>query len=380
MKFLPLLWAGIWRKPSRTILMGLQIASAFLLFGLLQGLDSGVKQGISRLHADRLYVASAVSLGVPLPISMLPQLQRVRGVVGVSPLLQLPSIYQKDTQSLPITAVDVQQFFVIFPDYHAPPAAVEALKTHRNGAILGGEIARRYGIHVGDHIVLQSRTPKRDGGSAWELDVLGLFEVPGSANGEGTALVGFDFVNEGLLANRDTALLYMARVADPAQGTAVGAAIDRMFANSANETRTQSEGDMVSSMIQRLADIDFIVGAIISAVFFALLFATGSLLMQAVRERVPELAVLKTLGFSDLSVMTLILLEAVVVCVLAALAGLGLASLLLTFARSYIGITSMPVSVLVLGVAFALGLALLGGSPPAWRGLKLPVAAALADR
>jgi putative ABC transport system permease protein len=122
------------------------------------------------------------------------------------------------------------------------------------------------------------------------------------------------------------------------------------------------------------------VGGIVSAVFFALLLATGALMMQSIRERVPELAVLKTLGFSDELVMALILAEAVVFCVFSAGVGLGLASLILPAARTMIGIAAMPRIVVVSGIGFAVALALIGGSVPAWRGLRLQVADALAGR
>ncbi len=380
MKYLPLVWAGIWRKPSRAVLMLLQIASAFLLFGLLQGLDSGVKQAIARAHSDRLYVGSSISLGVPLPIGMLPEIERVAGVKLVTPLVQLPASYQKPSQALPVNAVDPAAFFGMFPDYVLPKRAIAAMQTDRTALVVGSTLARRYGLKVGDRIALQSQQPKRDGSNAWAFDLVGIFDVPTQPSGASAAFANYDYINEARLADRDTALLYIALADSPAHAPAVASAIDRAFANSPHETRTQSEGDMFASQIQRVADIDFIVGAIMSAVFFALLFATGALMMQSIRERVPELAVLKTVGFSDRTVMALILTEAVVFCVFSALIGLGLASILLPAARNLIGITSMPASVLAAGVAFAVGLAILGGSPPAWRGLKLQVAEALAER
>jgi putative ABC transport system permease protein len=122
------------------------------------------------------------------------------------------------------------------------------------------------------------------------------------------------------------------------------------------------------------------VGGIIGAVFFALLLATGALMMQSIRERTPELGVLKTLGFTDRLVMTLILVEAITFCVFSAGIGLALASFILPMARTQIGIASMPGIVIAAGIGLAILLALFGGSVPAWRGLKLQVADALADR
>lgn len=380
MKFLPLLWAGIWRKPSRAVLLLLQIASAFLLFGLLQGLSSGVKQAISQAHEDRLYVGSRISLGDPLPIGMLPQIQRIRGVKLVTPLVQMPATYQTLAQDIPLDAVDPRAFFGIFTQYIVPAAALTAMQQDRTAMIIGSTLAKRYHIKAGERLALQSPQPRRDGSNAWVFDVVGIYDVPTQPNNAADALVNYDYVNQARVADRDTVLLYIALADSPAHGAAVGAAIDKAFANSSTETRTQSEGDLASSQLQRVVDLDYIVGAIMSAVFFALLFATGALLMQSIRERVPELAVLKTFGFSDFTVMALILTEALVFCVLAAAIGLALAGLLLPLARDEIGIASVPTSVFITGVLCAIGLAILGGTPPAWRGLKLEVAQALADR
>ena len=380
MKYLPLAWAGIWRKPSRAVLLLLQIASAFLLFGLLQGLNSGIKQAISKAHADRLYVGSSVSLGVPIPMGMLPQIRDVPGVKLVTPLIQFPSSYQKPSQAIPLNGVDPEAFFGMFPDYVLPAAQVQALKHDRSGVILGAIPAKRYGLKVGDRLPLQTQTPKSDGSNAWSFNIVGIFDVPSQPNGAAAGVVNYDLLNEARLADRDTTLLFIALADSPAHAPAVGAAIDKAFANSSHETRTQSEGDLIASQLQRIADIDFIVGGIIGAVFFALLLATGALMMQSVRERIPELAVLKTLGFSDQLVMVLILIESVLFCVFSAAVGLGLASIVLPAARTLIGITAMPMNVIVTGLIFAVVLAIAASSVPAWRGMKLQVAEALADR
>jgi putative ABC transport system permease protein len=379
MKYLPLVWAGIWRKKSRAILMLLQIVSAFLLFGLLQGLNSGIKQAIAKTHSDRLYVSSSVSIGDPLPISLLSRVKAVPGVADVSPLVQFPGIYQKPGQVIPITAVDTGAFFRMFPDYVVAKDQLQALVNQRTAGIIGADAAKRYGLKVGDRLTLQSPMARRDG-SAWTFDIVGTYTVPSGMTAANAVVVNYDYVNEARVSNRDTVILFVAHAADPAKATAVGLAIDNAFANSSHETRTQSEGDLIASQIQRIADLDFIVGGIIGAVFFALLLAVSALMMQSIRERVPELGVLKTLGFSDRLVMALILVEAIAFCVFSAGIGLGLASLLLPMARVQIGIAHMPGIVVAAGIGFAIVLALFGGSVPAWRGLKLQVADALADR
>jgi putative ABC transport system permease protein len=376
-KYLPLIWAGLLRKKSRTILMLLQIASAFLLFGLLQGLSSGVKVAISKTHADRLYVHSSVSGADPLPISLLSRIRQIPGVKAVTPVAGFPAQYQRPGQSIPIAGVDPEGIFKVFSEFVVDPAQVAALKANRTGGILGSGAAKRYGLKVGDRITLLG-PPRRDGSNGYTIDIVGTFDIPN--NEPGQIFVNYDFVNEARLAGKDTVLYYVVLAQSVARAGEVGLAIDNAFANSSHETRTLSEGDLMASQIRRIADLDLIVRGIIGAVFFGLLFATGALMMQAIRERTAELAVLKTVGFGDGLVMTLILAEAIVFCLFSAAIGLAVASLLLPEARALIGFAAMPVIVVVAGAGFAVLLALLGSAAPAWLALKLQVAEALANR
>jgi putative ABC transport system permease protein len=379
-KYLPLIWAGIWRKRGRAVLLLLQIVSAFILFGLLQGLNSGIKEAVARTHRDRLYVGSSVSLGDPLPLGMLGRIQSVAGVRYVSARTIFPSTYQKPGQVVPVSGVDPAAFFAVYDEYIVAPEQVEALKHNRTGLLVGMPMAKRYGWKVGQHIALQSPLQRTDGAPAWTFDVVGVFDAPEGLSTANFVIANFDYVNQSRLINKDRVELFAVKIDNPANAAAVSLAIDNAFANSEHETRTQSEGDLANTQIQRIADLDFIVGGIISAVFFALLLATGALMMQSIRERIAELAVMKTVGFSDRLVMVLILVEAVTFCLFAAGIGLAIASLILPMAREQIGIAGMPFSVVLSGLGFAITLALLGGLAPAWRGMRVRVADALADR
>jgi putative ABC transport system permease protein len=357
--------------------MLLQIASAFLLFGLLQGLSSGVEQAIAKTHADRLYVRSAVSGGDTLPVSLLPQIKQIAGVKAVTSVAGFAAQYQRPDQTIPIAGIDAGDMFKVFSEFVVDPAQVAALKVNRAGGILGSGAAKRYGLKVGDRITLLGQ-PRKDGSNTWTYDIVGTFDQPG--NEPGQLFVNYDSVNEARFAARDTVLYYVVVADSVARAGEVGLAIDNAFASSPHPTRTLSEGDLMSSQIRRIADLDLIVRGIIGAVFFGLLFATSALMMQSMRERTPELAVLKAVGFSDALVMTLILTEAIVFCLFSAAVGLGIASVLLPEARVLVGIAAMPGIVLLTGAGFALLLALIGSAAPAWRGLKLQVATALTDR
>ena len=379
-KYLPLLWAGMWRKPGRAVLMALQTVCAFALFGLLQGLASSVHEFIANAHRDRLYVNSSVSNQDPLPIAGRARIQQIPGVERVNERAMFMGAYRTPEQAVLIMGTHAEDFFSLYDEMRVSSGAIAAMKTMRSAAIVGRFVMDQYGWKVGDRVVLRTTAPLRDGTHDWEFDIVGVFDVTVRPRDARMLVANYDYVNESRALNRDTSDMYAVKIADPEQGPTISLAIDNVFANSSHETHTQSEADALTAQLQRVADLDYIVTGVIGAVFFALLFSTGALMMQSIRERRPELAVLKTLGFSDGKVMALILAEAVVFCLAAAAIGLAIATLLQPFARQQFTIATMPAIVIVAGVVFAVLLALVGGAVPAWRGLKLQVVDALAGR
>lgn len=239
---------------------------------------------------------------------------------------------------------------------------------------------QRYGWKIGQRIPMQSPVVQRDGSSTWTFDIVGTFTEPDDPDQANFLIANYAYLNEARAANRDTVSDFVVQIDDPKRSATIGHDIDQLFANSPHETRTQSESDLVSNQVQRIGDIGFLAHAVTAAAFFALLFATGTLMMQTIRERTPELAVLKSIGFTDRRVMTLILAEALISCILGAAIGLSIAALLLPRARQLIGLGYLPGIVVAAGFVCALILALLSGAIPAWRGLKLQVATALSRR
>ena len=380
MKFIPLIWAGIRRKRSRSILILAQVIIAFTLFGVLQGLSSGVQQAINATHADRLYVSSRLRMGIPLPIAMIARLESTPGVVATAYRFQFGATYQNDTAGFPIMATDMDSFIKVFPEIKVDPAHVKALKQVQDGALIGVETMRKFGWKIGQRVTVQSGLVRKDGTGNWPFNIVGTFENPEQPDNAQLILLNYRYVNESLPGGRDTFALATVRIADPRKTAAIEEAIDAQFANSPNETLTQSEHQLAESQVANLGDLDTVVRRVTGATFFVLLFATGALMMQSIRERTPELAVLKTLGYSDRLVMVLILCETAALCLAGAAVGLGLATRILPLARAFIGIGSVPPIVVAMGFAFALLLGLASGAIPAWRGLRLKVVDALAGR
>ena len=386
MKFIPLIWAGIRRKRSRSILILLQVIIAFTLFGVLQGLTSGVNHAIAATHPDRLYVASKLDLGFPIPIAIVDWVKSVPGVIGVAPRYEFGATYQRPGQGVAICATDVDTFLAMYPEDKVDPAQQRAMRQVQDGVIVGIGTMHKYGWKVGQRVTLQSppQLLRKDGTNNWTFDIVGTWvDSEDTSEDNATLLIAhYRYVNESLPRGpaRDTINLAALRIADPARTGAIEQTIDSQYANSSNETLTQSEHELVQSEVANFGDIDTVAHRIVAATLFVLLFATGALMMQSIRERTPELAVLKTVGFSDRRVMVLILLETLVLCLAGAAIGLWIGMRLLPVAREQIGTVTVPPIVFAIGLAGAVVLALAGGATAAWRGLRLRVVDALANR
>ncbi len=380
MKFISLIWAGIRRSRGRSILLLAQVVIAFTLFGVLQGLNGAINQALAATHADRLYVGSRLRFGSPLPIAIMSTVQGTPGVIASTYRFGFGATWQKPDQGVAVVVTDVDSFLSVYPEYEVAPAAHRAMSQTQDGAIVGLETLRKYHWQIGQHIVLQG-LPQKSGSPNWTFDIVGTYVNSDDPQSSTALLANYRYFDESVGAqSADLIAVATIRIADPRRAADVEAAIDKHFANSPNETLTQSELEVAEANVASLGDLNVVVHRIIGATFFVLLFATGALMMQSIRERTPELAVLKTVGFSDRRVMMLILAETLALCVGGAAVGLAIASRILPLARALIGIGSIPLVVVVTGFACAVALALAGGSIPAWRGLRLRVVDALANR
>jgi putative ABC transport system permease protein len=384
MKYLPLIWYGIWRKRGRAVLMLLQITIAFVLFGLLQGFKSGVDQTIAKLDADLYLVQRANGWDAnayPMPLSMFEQIRAVPGVRAASYQSVLVGTYQLPTQQVVMLATNIDQAINTVGGIVVSPEAISAMKRTRAGALISRDLAARYRFKVGDQIPLEEATGPGSPKKLWRFEVIGLFEPGENSTNKEFGLINYSYLDEARVADKGTVNAYFARMANIQDGQAVAQSIDKLFANSGEETETQSLREVAQSNFQSIGDLNFLIKAIVGAVLFALLFSIGAMMMKAFRERTPELAVLKTVGFTDRRIFWFLVTEALIQSVFSALMGLVLASVVLPFSTRFIGLTlTMPWSVLLAGTWMAVGLAILGALLPAWRGLRLPVAQALAGR
>jgi putative ABC transport system permease protein len=384
MKYLPLIWAGLWRKRIRTILTLLSIVVAFALFGVIQGVTAALDDAIDGLTDEsRLMIQSRVNIIEPLPEAYLSRLENVDGVRDVSLYGYFGGFFQDRTQQVNTGAVNIETFFDLFPEFHVPPEQMEAIARTRNGAIVGSDLMEKFGWKLGDRIPLNSMiwTNKSTGNTTWDLDIVGVYTTDEGLPAD-DLYIRYDYFDEARTAGNGTVALFMLRVDDITQNDAMARRIDDMFANSTNETQTLNENEYARAQVSQIGDINFFVNAIAGAVLFTLLFLTGNTMMQSVRERIPELAVLKTYGFSNGTVSLFIYAEAFLLCVGAALIGLGIAAAAFPSVFDAIGVLRMPLpwSVVAVGCAFAALLAIVSALPPAIRAQRASIVDALAGR
>jgi putative ABC transport system permease protein len=165
MKYMILIWAGLGRKKTRTILTMLSIVVAFLLFGLLQGINQGMNHVFASLNVDRLYIQNRISDYDGLPISYLERIKSVPGVRAATHWSYFGGFYQNVQNGLPVFAIDAATQFAVYPKIKITPDQIEAMQHTRTGAIISNEIAAHYGWKIGDRIPLRSSIWSRKDGS-----------------------------------------------------------------------------------------------------------------------------------------------------------------------------------------------------------------------
>ena len=386
MKYFSLVWSALFRSKTRTFLTLLSVIAAFLLFGLLDSVRVAFNSGGSVAGADRLIVASRLSITQMLPYSLTAQIQSTPGVKKATYAAWFGGIYQDPKNFFPNFSVG-DNFFEMYPEYVIDPAQLKAWQNDRTGAIVGEALARRFNWKVGDTIPLQATIfPQKDGSNAWPLKLSGTFKLADSKRkGEENQLMfHWKYFDEANQYTNGMVGWYIVKLDNADHATRVAKAIDAISQNSSHETKAQTEQAFNQSFAKQFADIGLIVTAIMAAVFFTLLLLTGNTMSQAVRDRVPELAVLKTLGFTNGTVLTLVLVESILLIVLGGVLGMGIAAILIPILSAASGgmlsLPGIPAQTWGVGLALMLGIGIVVGALPAMRAMRLKIVDALAGR
>ncbi len=380
MNFIPLIWKNIWRRKFRTTFTLLSIFIAFVLFGILMTIRHSFSFGVEIAGADRLVLIHKVSLIMPLPVSYQARLQQTSGVQVASHQTWFGGIYQDPSNFFANIAVVPDDFLKIYPEFVLPPAQAEAWRNDRQGAIIGRDLAERFGWKIGDRVPLTATIwlPK-NGGTTWEFNIVGIYDG-GEAVDKTQMFFRYDYLDENRIQGQGQVGWYVVKIADPDQAVDLGHRFDEMFANSSAETKTTTEKGFVEGFAKQIGDIGSIMIAISSTVLFMFGLVAASTMAQSVRERTSELAVLKTLGFPDTAILGLVLTESLFIALTGGLLGLALAWLFVQGGdptNGMLPIFALPTRDVLVGVGLMVLMGVLAGAMPAVAAMRLKITDAL---
>ena len=380
MKFLPLVWKNLFRRKVRTLFTVLSIVVAFVLFSYLAAVRIAFSSGVEVAGADRMLVIHKISLIQPLPESYLGRIATIDGVADISHMSWFGGVYQDPRNFFAQFAVDPESYLRLYPEVVLTDAEREAWLRNRTGAIVGRATADRFGWEVGDRIPIQGTIFRTRDGPTWEFTIDGIYDAGVEGYDTSTFYFHHEYLMEANALGQRFIGQFIIRIDDPAQSAAVAAAVDVRFANSPAETRTSTEQAFLQGFADQIGNIGAIVTAVLFAVFFTILVITANTMAQSIRERTSELAVLKTLGFTNRGVLALVLGESLAIAVAGGALGLGLGRLMIGLGDptgGFLPTFVMPARDLAVGAALVVLLGFGAGALPGVQATRLRIVDAL---
>jgi putative ABC transport system permease protein len=322
MKYFRLIWKNVFRKKTRMFLTSSSIILVLVLIvtlvSLLRAMESDPSGGKG---ANRLVVQHATGLGNFLPLSHFQRIAQIPGVVAVTPETWFGGIYkdEKPEHWIGQLSADPEVFFdKIFDDATIAPEVNAEWKATRNGFVAGEKIAKNHGWKKGQHITLRGTYIP----ITLDLVYIGSY----NAGDETNIFFHNEVLNQAQWfgANRVTGIYYM-KVASGEDLPRVSAAIDQMFENSDAPTKTMTEKQFQQSFMEMMGNVKGLIYGISIVILFAVTLIVANTVAMSARERVTEIAVMRTLGYRRSHILSFILSESVLLSLLGGIVGVLLA-------------------------------------------------------
>jgi putative ABC transport system permease protein len=385
MKFLPIVWRNLLRRKFRTFFTMGAIFFAFLLFGVLMAIRAAFSMGVEMAGQGRLMVIDKVSIINPLPASYEARIRLIPGVTDTTHANWFGGYYQNVRNQFATFATEPESWLRIYAkEFELPEDQKKAFIADRTGAIVGADTAKKYGFKVGQRVPIQGTIYRRPDGGPWEFTIDGIYDSKIKGADKTNLIFNYQFLRETIPEQsgfRDRYNWYVFTIDNPERAPEIAAKIDAMFVNSPSETKTNTEKAFVSDFSKQVGDIGKIMMWIVGMAMFTILLVSGNTMAQAIRERTNELAVLKTLGFNEGLILTMVLLESVAIALVGGGLGLALSYGLITATgdptHGLLPAFYFPVAQLIAGVGLVLGLGLASGFLPAWQASRLRIVDAL---
>lgn len=376
MKFSRLIWANLKRKKVRLLLTIGSFAVALFLFTFLAVVKSAFSRGTEIAGADRLVTINRIGLINVLPLSYGDKIRAIGGVKAVTHNHWFGGVYQDERNFFPQFAIDVENHRSVMSEFKVPDDQWNKFVKDQQGCIAGTALAKRFGWKVGDRIPIKNALYGAT--KTWEFNLDGIYHDEKEGGDDSQFWLQWKYFDENVPSvMKSTAGWYVLKLGSPDDAARVAKAIDTQFANSSNETKTETESAFAAGFAKQLGNIEFLILAIGGVVFFTLLLVTGNTMAISVRERTGELAVLKAIGFSGRAVLFFVLAESLVIALFGGLLGLGLAKLAIpvvgTALRGLLPTLIVSVPLLLLGLLFALFVGGASGLLPGIGAMRLRV-------
>jgi putative ABC transport system permease protein len=376
MKFLPLVIANLRRHTLRTLLTIFSVALALFLFASLRSVTTTLASSSEVSSASRMIVQNSTAFVIPLPMSYANRLTAVPHVQAVTWANWFGGKYGDGKKFFAQFAVDPKSYLEMYPEFQIPPDQKESFLKERSAAVVGEGLVKAFGWKVGDNVTIQGTIFPGD----WTFTIRGIYHPSSKEYGDDSFMFHYDYLYE-KAPDRVTPGWFILKIDDPNAAPTVGKAIDDEFKNSTAPTKTGTEKAFAAGFASMWGNVSLLMSTIGLAVVFAILLVSANAMMMNQRERTAEVAVMKTVGFSDSRVFQLVLIEAAVIALTGAVLGLGGAWALPALTGfgdgGFLPGFHVTGGTLVIGTIVALILTVASGIFPAWQAAKLPVVQAL---
>ncbi len=376
MKFFPLLRANLGRHKRRTFLTIASVALALFLFASLRTVLTTLTAAAEFGSARRLVTTNATGFVLPLPVAYANRLETIDGIQRVTWANWFGGRYGDGKRFFASFAVDPKSYLDLYPEMSVPADQKEAFLRDRAGALIGARLIDVFGWKVGQNVTLQGTIYPGD----WTFTIRGIYTPTDPVINDDAMMFHWDYLDE-RTGRQGQAGWYIMQIDHPENAARVAKIVDDQFRNSNAPTKTGTEQAFNASFATMWGNVGLLMNTIGMAVVFAILLVTANAMMMSARERTRELAVLKTIGFTDRRLFGLVMLEAGLITMTGAIIGLGGAKLLYRTtnfnAGGFLPGFDVTVPTLLLGGGIALLLMLASGIIPAIRAARLPVVSAL---
>ncbi len=371
MRYFSLAFKNSLRNRRRSLLTISSVAVSLCLLGVLIAIYHALFYSQATPgQALRAVVRHKVSLAQPIPVAYEAKVRVVPGVKEVSVWNWFGGTYKDNRDQKNFFArfgVEPQPFMTIRTQMDMPEDQRKAFITDRTGCVVSRDLAEKLNFKIGDRITLVGDIYP----VTLDLKVVGIFDDP---DANLTLFFNYDYLRDALPLRRRNLISVIAVLANtPDDIPRIGKTVDTMFAEASPPTRTESEQQFALSFVSFLGNIKLFLLSICAAVTFTILLVSGNTMAMSVRERIKEVGVLKTLGFTNEAILSMIIGEALTISLIGGILGLVLAAILTVgvgkvgqaFVAQLHGLSMTPFTALIaLGVALFVGF--VSSFVPAW--------------